>query len=190
MSKQENSPAALPDEVVQELDAIAQSATHAIDEAQDASALEAARVLTLGMKGSVTRLFERIPTLDKSLRRAFGQRANALRAQIEAHHAARKSALEREALERELSGPKIDVTLPGRRAALGHRHPVSRTLDDIAAIFLKLGFLTCYPSPFATSPNTAPEHFSLSSKKTQVPVPPTGSFFSRLHAFAHKTPSA
>ena len=140
MSKQENSPAALPDEVVQELDAIAQSATHAIDEAQDASALEAARVLTLGMKGSVTKLFERIPTLDKSLRRAFGQRANALRAQIEAHHAARKSALEREALERELSGPKIDVTLPGRRAALGHRHPVSRTLDDIAAIFLKLGF--------------------------------------------------
>lgn len=140
MSKQETSPASLPAEVDQELDEISQSAIDAIDASQDAGALEAARVFTLGMKGSVTRLFERIPTLDKSLRRTFGQRANALRARIEAHHAARKAALEREALERELSGPKLDVTLPGRRGALGHRHPVSRTLDDIAAIFLKLGF--------------------------------------------------
>lgn len=140
MSKHETSPTSLPAEVDQELDEISRSAIDAIAASQDASALEAARVSTLGMKGSVTKLFERIPTLDKSLRRAFGQRANALRARIEARHAARKAEIEREALERELSGPRLDVTLPGRRGALGHRHPVSRTLDDIAAIFLKLGF--------------------------------------------------
>ncbi|MDR0966171.1 MAG: phenylalanine--tRNA ligase subunit alpha [Myxococcales bacterium] len=130
----------LSEEIEREFSEISKSAVDAIDSTQDPASLEAARVATLGMKGSVTRLFERIPKLDKSLRRAFGQRANALRAHIEARHEARKVALDREALDRELKGPKLDVTLPGRRAALGHRHPVSRTLDDVSAIFLELGF--------------------------------------------------
>lgn len=140
MSKQEAKPVVLPEEIERELNELSQKAAKAMESACDAIQLEAARVSTLGMKGIVTKLFEKIPTLDKGLRKSFGQRANELRNRVEAMHEERRRQLERLALEKELSGPRIDVSLPGRRSALGHRHPVSRTLDDMAAIFKKLGF--------------------------------------------------
>ena len=145
MSKQEkqnaaSQPASLPEDIERELEELSAKAAASMEAAIDAAQLESARISTLGMKGIVTRVFERIPTLDKTLRRSFGQKANELRAKVEAMHEARKKALERLALEKELNGPRLDVTLAGRRSALGHRHPVSRTLDDMAAIFQKLGF--------------------------------------------------
>jgi phenylalanyl-tRNA synthetase alpha chain len=59
-----------------------------------------------------------------------------------------KGTLEVEALERmlELSSPdklaaeRIDVTLPGIHRELGVRHPVLRTMDEIIAVFVAMGY--------------------------------------------------
>ena len=140
MGKKEQAASPLPEEIERELAAVRAAARAEFGAAGDAQALEQARVAHLGMKGSVTRLFDRIPTLPKEQRRGFGQQANALRAELEQALEQRKQGLEQEALARELKGERLDVTLPGRRQHLGRRHPVSRTMDDISAIFVRLGF--------------------------------------------------
>ena len=140
MGKNDGGGAPLPPELVSELDGIKAAALADIGQASEVGALEQVRVTHLGMKGAVTRLFERIPKLPGEQRRGFGQLANALRSEVEGALEAARKRVEGAALDRELSGEKLDVTLPGRREPRGRRHPVSRTLDDIVAVFARLGF--------------------------------------------------
>lgn len=43
-------------------------------------------------------------------------------------------------LDEQLSSEKIDVTLPGIRKSLGHKHPLSIVLDEVKEIFVGMGF--------------------------------------------------
>ncbi len=140
MGKNEQAPAALPEELANELDAVQQAALADLAAAQDEKGLEQARVTHLGMKGVVTRLFERIGKIPPEQRRSFGQRANAVKSAVEKALEDALGQVRQKALERELSGERLDVSLPGRRPHLGRRHPVSRTMDDLCAIFARLGF--------------------------------------------------
>ncbi len=130
----------LPEELIREIEAIREAALIDFSKATDQKTLEQSRVVHLGMKGAVSQLFERIPRLQKELRRAFGQQANAVRAQLDGALAKARENIDRLALEKELSGERLDVTAPGRRIHLGRRHPVSQTLEAIVNIFARLGF--------------------------------------------------
>ncbi|MGO8988501.1 MAG: phenylalanine--tRNA ligase subunit alpha [bacterium] len=98
------------------------------------------RVKYLGKKGSITQILKSLGTLPESERREIGQRANQLKQNTETRIEEALSRIRekdrREALERE----KIDVTLPGRRIAVGKRHPLTQILDAIIDIFSRLGF--------------------------------------------------
>ncbi len=155
MAKKEPVAAApLPDELARELSGLQEKALAELRGASDEAALEQARVAHLGMKGTTAKLFERLAKVPGDQKRAFGQQANAIKVALEQAHAERKQALESAALDRELTGEKLDVTLPGRRGHLGRRHPVSRTLDDICAIFARLGF------DIATGPELERDYFN------------------------------
>ena len=69
-------------------------------------------------------------------KRAYGQRFNAVKDALEAAHEAAKSRVERPAAVS--SG--LDVTLPGTRPKLGHRHPLTQTADELIDIFGRFGF--------------------------------------------------
>ena len=73
-------------------------------------------------------------------RKAAGEAINRARDAIADALSARKAALEDAALDARLAGETIDVTLPGRDAARGGVHPVSRTLERITEIFGRLGY--------------------------------------------------
>jgi len=98
------------------------------------------RVKTLGRKGSLTQLLKQLGTLPETERKEIGRRANeikeALESQIEEALLQVKEREKREALE----GERVDITLPGRRAPMGKRHPITQTLDEIVQIFSHLGF--------------------------------------------------
>ncbi|MEG1430910.1 MAG: phenylalanine--tRNA ligase subunit alpha, partial [Oscillospiraceae bacterium] len=51
-----------------------------------------------------------------------------------------QKALESAALSARLALEKLDVTIPGARPALGHKHPMSIVLDEMKDVFLGLGF--------------------------------------------------
>ncbi len=122
------------------LQALATKALASLEKATTAPALEALRVEFLGKKGALAEILGNMGKLPPEEKKSVGAIANAVRAQVEQALTAAQARVEALALEAELNGPKLDVTLPGRRATFGRRHPVSQTMDDMCAIFSRLGF--------------------------------------------------
>jgi len=102
--------------------------------------LEALRRHTLGRRGALAGLFKRLPHLPEDERAALGARLNEARAQLEATFDVRRRDLAGAADAARFESERLDVTLPGRRAPLGRRHVLRRTLDEIERIFIGLGF--------------------------------------------------
>lgn len=123
-----------------DLKSLANTALAEIEAAAERDALEAIRVRLLGKAGTVTAQLKRLGGLPPDQRRAEGERINALRDQLSAALAQRKTVLEAAALQARLASERIDVTLPGRDGGRGTRHPVARTLARIVSIFERLGY--------------------------------------------------
>lgn len=123
-----------------DLKSLADAAQAEIEAAAALDALDAIRVRLLGKSGSVTALLKGLGKLPPDERRAQGERINALRDQLGAALAQRKTVLEQAALEARLACERIDITLPGRDGGRGAVHPVSRALARIVAIFERLGY--------------------------------------------------
>jgi phenylalanyl-tRNA synthetase alpha chain len=113
---------------------------HTIAAASNEVALEAVRVSALGKKGSISELLKSLGAMTPDERKANGPLFNGLRDRVTAAVAARKRALEAEALEARLVIERVDITLPPRPEPVGSIHPVSQVLDEVTAIFADLGF--------------------------------------------------
>ena len=103
-------------------------------------ALEALRVSLLGKSGSITAQLKSLGALPADERKAAGEAINKARDAIGEALSLRKVALDDAALDARLAGEATDVTLPGRDAARGGLHPLTRAMDRIAAIFGQLGY--------------------------------------------------
>ncbi len=125
---------------MQDLEALKNELTAAIDGAGDLDALEAVRVAALGRKGSVTGLMKTLGQLDAGERKAAGQAFNALKDEIAEAIEARRTTLSASGLNARLAEEKIDVTLPVRPERRGCVHPISQTIDEVIAIFGEMGF--------------------------------------------------
>jgi len=106
-----------------------------------ADTLEAWRVKYLGRKGgALGEAMNVLGTLLRDERPAYGQAANEVKMALEAAFAERQDALKTVALEAELAGGALDVTLPGRAPSLGHLHISTQSLRQLYAIFAEMGF--------------------------------------------------
>jgi phenylalanyl-tRNA synthetase alpha chain len=87
--------------------------------------------------GLVSALLKTLASAPPEERPRLGQLVNALKTQIET---SLEQRLEAAAKARAPKGA-VDVTLPGRAPAIGHRHPLSLLRERIEAIFTRFGFL-------------------------------------------------
>ena len=122
------------------LDDIRTRTLAAIDAAADPAALDAVRVAALGKKGDVSGLMKTLGRLDPDARRSFGQAVNQLKDEVSAALDGRRKVLDAAALDQRLMAEKIDVTKPVRPETTGRVHPISRTIDELTAIFAEMGF--------------------------------------------------
>ena len=100
--------------------------------------LRAVRDRYLARKGGlVSALLKSLGSAPADVRPRLGQLANTLKQDIERRLTER---LEAAAQARPPAGT-VDVTLPGRRPLVGHRHPLTILRERIEAIFSRLGFL-------------------------------------------------
>ncbi|MBR3220984.1 MAG: phenylalanine--tRNA ligase subunit alpha [Kiritimatiellae bacterium] len=106
----------------------------AIAAAADAAAVEALRVAYVGRNGSIPALIKGMKDVPKEDRPAFGKAVQAWRAEVEAALAAKGGGSAGE------KAVEADLTLPGRWFGLGSKHPLSRVIEESAAIFARLGF--------------------------------------------------
>jgi phenylalanyl-tRNA synthetase alpha chain len=104
---------------------------------RSAADLAALRTRWVGRKGSwVAAFMEAVATAAPDARKALGRGANELKKEVEAAIDEREAAL---AASRRPAGA-VDITLPGRRPVLGHRHPLSLIRDEVIEIFTRLGY--------------------------------------------------
>lgn len=127
-------------EVATSLDALTRQALEEVAGSGDLAALDDVRVRWLGKKGTLTEQLKSLGALPAAERPAAGQRINEAKQALQAALDARKDALERERVERELLSGRVDVTLPGRGEERGGLHPVTRARMRIEALFRRAGF--------------------------------------------------
>ena len=124
----------------EQLEAIRKSALDAVVETRTAADLEAVRVRYLGKKGELTAVLKQMGKLSPEERPVMGQLANDVRAALEAAIESRSDALAQEAMAARLKAETVDVTIPGKKVEIGHKHPMYTVLDEIKEIFINMGF--------------------------------------------------
>jgi len=115
----------------QQADSLAEVAS-----AADAAALEKARVRYLGRNGLLPAIIRQMKEVPAAERPEFGRRVQAWRSALEEALAGRMA----DAVAAREEQAAFDCTLPGRWPACGAKHPVSRVIEETAAIFARLGF--------------------------------------------------
>lgn len=98
------------------------------------------RVRILGRKGALTQLLKRLGTLPEAERKEIGRRANEIKEDLGAQIDECLLQIQERERREALASERIDVTLPGRRMAIGTKHPLTQVLDEIIHIFSRLGF--------------------------------------------------
>ena len=123
-----------------QLEAIRSTALEAITAAGSAAELDAVRVQYLGKKGELTAVLKQMGKLSPEERPIMGQVANDVRAALEQAIETQSIALAEQALAEQLANETLDVTIPGKEAKVGHKHPMYTALDEIKDIFVGMGF--------------------------------------------------
>ena len=124
----------------QQLEAIRAGALEAIAGTQNAAELDALRVKYLGKKGELTAVLKQMGKLSPEERPVMGQIANEVRASLESAIETQSAVLAEKALAEQLEAETLDVTIPGKEAKIGHKHPMYVALDEIKDIFVGMGF--------------------------------------------------
>ncbi len=129
----------------------------AVAEAASLDQLDVARVKYLGRKGLLTTYLKQLGNIPVADRPQIGKEVNDAKRRVLAAIEARQSTLEMDNVNARLVTDKIDVTLPGRGDALGHLHPLSRTLRRVTKILVRAGF------EVRTGPDIEDEHYNFTA---------------------------
>ena len=122
------------------LDELLSQSKQAVTAAGDLRALDEVRVQFLGKSGLFTERLKQLGKLPADERKTAGQAINDAKQAFQSALEARKAALEAALLAQRLASERVDVSLPGRDAAIGGLHPVTRTMQRIEAFFASAGF--------------------------------------------------
>ncbi len=99
--------------------------------------LEAFRIKYLGRKGVLAGLFDDLKSIPAGEKPAAGKALNEFRNFVQTEFDSRHSFLS--AKDGRPSG-HIDISLPGRERPIGTKHPITRTMEELKAIFGRMGF--------------------------------------------------
>ena len=103
--------------------------------------LRALRDRWLGRKaGIVTEVSKTMGSLAPDARAAFGKALNQLKQRVEQTLESIDQGLATIEMDEAIARETIDVTTPGRRPRLGHRHPITILREKIEDIFVRMGY--------------------------------------------------
>jgi phenylalanyl-tRNA synthetase alpha chain len=124
----------------EQLDLIQKSVKDELEKTESQKDIEAVRIKYLGKKGELTGVLKQMGSLSPAERPIYGQLANEVRANIENLIAKKTEAIKAVEMAARLQSETIDITVPGIKQRIGHKHPLSIVLDEVKDIFLGLGF--------------------------------------------------
>ena len=107
----------------EQLEKIKEEALRQIESSEALDRLNEIRVAYLGKKGELTSVLKSMKNVAPEERPKVGQMVNEVREMIEAKLEENRLALAKKAREAQMKAEVIDVTLPARKANVGHGHP-------------------------------------------------------------------
>lgn len=107
-----------------------------------------------GRQGLFGEIMKSLKDLSPEDKQTVGRAANMAKKELEEAATKRYSAIEHEKLSAIAEDEWIDVTVPGKKPSTGHRHLISKFVDDLEAIFAKMGF------ELAEGPEIEREHYN------------------------------
>ena len=120
---------------MENLDELKQEVLNKINTSSELKELDEIRVSILGKKGKLTEQMKGLGALPLEEKIAMGKTLNVIKNEIESAIETHKKTLEEKALNDKLAKETIDVTLPIRPETQGRIHPVSKTYEEVVAIF-------------------------------------------------------
>ncbi len=123
-----------------DLDALRAETSAALAASPDLRAWDAIRVGALGKQGRLTALLKELGKVPHDIRRERGARLNLLKDELTAMVEARRTQLDAAALDARFAAERMDVSLPPLPHQPGTIHPLTRTMEEMAAIFGAMGF--------------------------------------------------
>ena len=124
----------------EKLSKIVEEALASIESSEQLDKLNDIKVTYLGKKGELTSVLKGMKDVLPEDRPKVGQMVNDARNMIEEKLEARKTAFEKRIREEKIARETIDVTLPGKKPVMGHKHPNTIALDDVERIFTGMGY--------------------------------------------------
>jgi phenylalanyl-tRNA synthetase alpha chain len=107
----------------------------------DRKSLEDIRNRYLSRKsGLLTLELQNLGKLPKDDRAEFGRVANQIKVRIEAALETLQTSIDEQEKRTALEREALDVTLPGNRRRVGHRHPLTIVRKEIENIFISMGY--------------------------------------------------
>ncbi|WP_373532336.1 phenylalanine--tRNA ligase subunit alpha [Vampirovibrio sp.] len=126
----------------QELEAVRQEAQAALRAAGSKESLEAVRIEYLGRKGRITGMMRGLKDVTPEERPLVGALANEIQEALAQELEVKLEGYVQAEIAEKLKAETIDVTMPGTYRPAGGQHPITRTIEDICAIFAGMGFET------------------------------------------------
>ena len=124
----------------EQLEKIKEEAVKQIEASDALDRLNEIRVAYLGKKGELTSVLKGMKNVAPEERPKVGQMVNEAREMIEVKLEETKQILARRAREAQMKAEVIDVTLPAKKANVGHRHPNTIALEELERIFTGMGY--------------------------------------------------
>lgn len=125
-------------DLVKALEGLESELAGALASVDTLAALEQLRVEYLGRKGRLAQIMGQLPQLPPAERPEVGQKANEVKLKLGELIASAKNDLETRAENAFIAS--FDPSMPGRSFWMGSLHPVTQVMQEICAIFQKLGF--------------------------------------------------
>lgn len=125
---------------MKEVQQLLQAALSDVAKASTIEELDNIRVQYLGKKGQFTDILKSLATLTPEERPKVGQEVNDAKESLQQALNAKRDHFQDEILSAQLSAEAIDVSLPGKRRALGGLHPITQVISRVENLFAQLGF--------------------------------------------------
>ena len=94
----------------------------------------------IGKKSELNGFMQKLGTLPKDERPAFGKAVNKVKEEISTLISLREKEIIESEYQKKLESESIDITMPGIKREVGSLHPITKVMQEIEDIFISMGF--------------------------------------------------
>jgi phenylalanyl-tRNA synthetase alpha chain len=121
----------------EQLEKIKKEILDSLSNIKDSNTLRELEIKYLGRKGEFTEILRGLSALGEEERKTFGKLVNDVKTEIMGKFSAAKDVIEGTGKTDEF----LDVTVPGKKIATGHIHPITQTQEELGDLFSSMGFM-------------------------------------------------